>query len=108
MKFFLPVFKIYHAGGEIDNILQSFGYVIHSEQVDFKKTGFQFDSRFLEGGGKIIAIPRIDIELGNNRYPTIENVEIKGNTVTWEYTDFFTRSSTIPVIHVFKLTRYGI
>ncbi|WGL93745.1 hypothetical protein [Arsenophonus nasoniae] len=104
MAFVIPVFKIYHDGGEIDNILDSFGFVIHSEQVDFKKTSFQFDQRFLKGGRKIVAVPRIDIARNNNNYPAIENVNIYGNTVSWNYTNFCIGCATIPVIHVFKLT----
>ncbi|QBY42821.1 hypothetical protein QE197_09355 [Arsenophonus nasoniae] len=99
----IPKFNIYHDGGEIDNILQSFGFVIHSEEVDFKKNSFQFDQRFLKGGRKIVAVPRIDIAHTGNKYPAIENVHIYGNIVSWNYTNFCIGCATIPIIHVFKL-----
>lgn len=40
----------------------------------------------------------------NGNYPTVTNVKVNGNTVTWVYEhDSGMASATVPIIHVFKL-----
>lgn len=100
-----PVFNVYHDTGEIDNIIDSLAFVIHSEQVDFSKTSMTFDSRYLKGGEKIIAVPIVThrSEMQGN-YPTVTNINVSGNKVTWKYEhDSGMASATIPIIHIFKL-----
>ncbi|MEX0397685.1 hypothetical protein KDV94_17610 [Providencia rettgeri] len=101
-----PVINIYHGSGVVDNIIDSFCYVIHSQRVDFKNNSITIDDKYLQGGEKIIAIasttPRGTIP--NNSYPTVTNIKVTGNKISWEYkSGRGISSSTIPVITIFKL-----
>lgn len=100
------VFNVYHKTGEVDNIIDSLAFVIHSEQVDFKRNYIEIDERYLKGGGKIIAIPVVTHRSETReKYPTIEEIKVTGNRVEWKYArSNGVSSSTIPVIHVFKAT----
>lgn len=99
------VFNVYHDTGEVDNIIDSLVFIIHSEKVDFSKTSMSFDSRYLKGGEKIIAVPIVTHRSEmNGNYPTVTNIKVNGNTVTWAYEhNSGMASATVPIIHVFKL-----
>ena len=99
-----PVFKVFHDTGEIDDIINSMAYVIHSEKVDFKKNSLTFDKRFLIGGEKIIAIPIMSERGLSTDYPVVTDVVVSGNTVSWKYAQSSgLASSTIPIILIIKL-----
>ncbi|MEQ4922340.1 hypothetical protein [Proteus hauseri] len=100
-----PVFNVYHESGVVDNIIDSFCYVIHSQRVDFKNNSFTFDKKYLVGGERIIAIvsttPR---GMGPITYSSVTNVLVSDNTVSWTYVSGHgAGSSTIPIVTVFKL-----
>ncbi|MTC46755.1 hypothetical protein GKR71_13005 [Providencia sp. wls1922] len=100
-----PVFNVYHDSGVIDNIIDSFCYVIHSQRVDFKNNSFTFDTKYLAGGERIIAVASTTPRgMGSVTYSNVTNVRVTGNTVSWTYVSGRgAGSSTIPVITIFKL-----
>ncbi|PHM52387.1 hypothetical protein [Xenorhabdus hominickii] len=94
--------------GHIDELTKSIGYVVYSDQVDFKTTSIKIDPRFLQGGGKLVPFVSQSTFVpvrGMKNYLSVRNLRIAGDTLIWEYggRHILQASWTIPVITVFKV-----
>ena len=99
------VFRNYHESGVIDNLHESLHYVAFVFTTDGKTTSGIIPDEFMKQAGRLI--PTLSqypaILFQQNGKPSVKNLKLNGNKVTWEYDRNVNRLSIVhPVITIFK------